>query len=59
MRTKLRHLTLGLLTLASLQLGAHEGHGQPGAAHWHGSDAPAFIAGAVAVGLVIWLARRK
>lgn len=37
---------------------AHEGHGAPGATHWHASDALVFAA--VAVGMV-WFAwgRRK
>ena len=38
--------------------GAHEGHGLPGASHWHASDLALFIAAVVVVGLLVW-GRRK
>jgi hypothetical protein len=38
---------------------AHEGHGLPGAAHWHAADAAGWIALAVlVVGAVMWLRRK-
>jgi hypothetical protein len=37
---------------------AHDGHGL-GAQHWHASDAFGFALLAVALGLVLWAARRK
>jgi hypothetical protein len=38
---------------------AHEGHGLPGAAHWHATDALGFmLVLAVAAGIV-WWSRRK
>jgi hypothetical protein len=46
----------GLTPFAAL---AHEGHGLPGASHWHATDALGFVAVlAVAAGLV-WWGRRK
>ena len=38
---------------------AHEGHGLPGASHWHATDAAACAIAAVAVALVLWLGRKK
>jgi hypothetical protein len=38
---------------------AHEGHGAPGIAHWHASDAWGFVIGAVLLAFAIWLGRRK
>ena len=38
---------------------AHEGHGMPGASHWHATDAAAFAVAAVAVAVVLWLGRKK
>ena len=38
---------------------AHEGHGLPGAAHWHASDALLYLGVAVAVAAGLWFTRRK
>ena len=38
---------------------AHEGHGLPGVAHWHASDALLYLGVAVAVAAGLWLSRRK
>ena len=38
---------------------AHEGHGLPGRSHWHADDAGVLLALATAVGLGLWLFRRK
>ena len=49
---------LGAL-LAPLFARAHEGHGLPGAAHWHAGDA-LMVLGVAAIGVVgLWLSRRK
>jgi hypothetical protein len=51
---------LGLLFIAcaSPAARAHEGHGF-GGPHWHASDTLGFVLLAVALGLVLWAARRK
>jgi hypothetical protein len=46
--------TLGLADLAS----AHEGHGLPGASHWHVGDVSLFVL-AAGVGLAVWLWRSQ
>ena len=48
---------LNLATVPALAA-AHEGHGAPGAAHWHATDAWGFLALAVVLGL-LWWQRRK
>jgi hypothetical protein len=50
---------LGLILLLSSSWAlAHEGHGLPGAAHWHSTDVVGYIALAL-IGLVLWLSGRK
>lgn len=49
-------LTLGALSAPAL---AHEGHGLPGAAHWHATDVLGFVAVAALVAGVIWFKGRK
>ncbi|MFZ5550225.1 MAG: hypothetical protein ACOZJX_16135 [Pseudomonadota bacterium] len=45
--------------LVPLAVLAHEGHGLPGAAHWHPTDALGFmLVLAIAAGIV-WWSRRK
>jgi hypothetical protein len=39
--------------LCTLPARAHEGHGLPGVAHWHGTDVLGFMA-AIAVVALIW-----
>jgi hypothetical protein len=57
---RLRH---PLATLAGLLLAmscaAHEGHGLPGASHWHASDAFGWALGVGALLALGWLIRRK
>ena len=55
----MKHLSV-LIPLAGTSLAhAHSGHGLPGSAHWHASDAVFFIGLALVVGLAItWLVRR-
>ena len=50
-------LGLCLAVVSPLAL-AHEGHGLTGH-HWHASDTLGFVLLAVALGLVLWAARRK
>jgi len=38
---------------------AHEGHGPSGWSHWHASDVGVLLALAAAIGLGLWLSRRK
>ena len=38
---------------------AHEGHGLPGRSHWHADDVGVLLALAAAIGLGLWLSRRK
>ena len=38
--------------------GAHEGHGLPGASHWHGTDALGYLAAALVIG-ALWASWRK
>ena len=38
---------------------AHEGHGLPGASHWHASDTHGLLLVAALVAVGCWLARRK
>ena len=54
----MKNLLLGLSAVAGTAL-AHEGHGLPGAGHWHASDAIGFVLVGVIAAAVIWLARRK
>ena len=44
--------------LSSVSAWAHEGHGLPGIAHWHGTDVLGFV-GAIAVAAAIWFKGRK
>lgn len=45
-------------SLSSVSAWAHEGHGLPGIAHWHGTDVLGFV-GAIAVAAAVWLKGRK
>ncbi len=38
---------------------AHEGHGLPGASHWHASDVFGLVIAVAAIAGVWWLGRRK
>jgi hypothetical protein len=52
---KLAWFALAATTAAS----AHEGHGLPGASHWHASDVLLPLLLAAAVGLAIWWRGRE
>jgi hypothetical protein len=54
----MKQLLLGLLAVAGTAV-AHEGHGLPGAVHWHASDTTGFLIVAAIAAAVLWLARRK
>ena len=47
------------LVLAPLAATAHEGHGLPGASHWHSTDTLGLLLAAAAAAAGWWLARRK
>ena len=51
-------LAAGLAMAASLAQ-AHTGHGLPGSAHWHASDAFLYLGVAVLAAAGLWLNRRK
>jgi hypothetical protein len=57
----MKNLLLGLpgLLVAGGTALAHEGHGLPGSAHWHASDATGFVLVGVIAAALLWLARRK
>jgi hypothetical protein len=38
---------------------AHEGHGLPGTAHWHSTDAVGYVVLAAVVAAALWSTRRK
>ncbi len=48
---------LFLCSLLALPAWAHEGHGLPGMAHWHGTDALGFV-GALVVAAAVWFKGR-
>ena len=56
----MKHLPLvsALIFCANL-VQAHEGHGLPGAAHWHANDALVLMALVAVVGAGLWLNRKK
>ena len=57
--TRLTRYTLILSSLLlTLPAAAHEGHGLPGASHWHSGDASLYLWLAVAAGAML-LSRRK
>ncbi|MFM2341345.1 MAG: hypothetical protein RLZZ592_998 [Pseudomonadota bacterium] len=55
--------TASLLSTALLSLGAalpafaHEGHGLPGSAHWHATDAIGYVL-AAGIGAALWFTRK-
>jgi hypothetical protein len=56
MKTRLALLALAAPPLCAL---AHEGHGQPGAFHWHPTDALGFALALAIVAGMVWWSRRK
>jgi hypothetical protein len=64
-RTMKKHLHLVALSAATALLGlastvaqAHEGHGLPGASHWHSTDVIGYVLAAV-IGAALWFTRKK
>jgi hypothetical protein len=51
-------LTAALL-LATATAQAHQGHGLPGASHWHATDTAGLLLVAVLAAGALWLSRRK
>ena len=47
------------LLAMSVAAQAHEGHHQPGAAHWHATDVFGFIVVALAIAAAAWWIGRK
>jgi hypothetical protein len=45
--------------LAATAARAHEGHGLPGASHWHASDVFGLVLAVAAVAGLWWFSRRK
>jgi len=45
--------------LASAPALAHEGHGAPGASHWHATDTLGLLLAVGAAGAALWYFRRK
>lgn len=53
-----RFTALGATLLLPLQAAiAHDGHGAPGAAHWHATDTVGLLLLGGLVALAIWLSR--
>jgi hypothetical protein len=48
-----------LAALAPWAASAHEGHGLPGASHWHASDVLGYLLLAAAVAAAVYFSRRK
>jgi hypothetical protein len=59
MKKHLHHLALStaLFGLAAAAQ-AHEGHGLPGASHWHSTDVIGYVL-AAGIGAALWFSRRK
>ena len=55
----IKHLSALAWLAGSGLAAAHEGHGLPGASHWHAGDALLFVGLGAVVALSLWLARRK
>ncbi len=49
-------LAASVLTQAAAH--AHEGHGMPGASHWHATDTAGLLLAAVAVIAIAWISRK-
>ena len=56
--TIMKKTLLGLIAWP-MAAAAHEGHGLPGAAHWHATDVLGFALAGVAAVALIWWAGRK
>ncbi|WP_156901237.1 hypothetical protein [Azohydromonas australica] len=48
----------GLATIAT-SVQAHEGHGLPGASHWHASDTVGYTVLVAVIAVAWWSTRRK
>ena len=58
MKQALMTALAGLSALAT-SAQAHEGHGLPGASHWHSTDAIGYVVLAAVVAAALWSTRRK
>ena len=57
--TMIKHSLAAGLALAANLAQAHRGHGLPGTAHWHATDALLYLGVAVVAAAGLWLNRRK
>ncbi len=55
----MKHSKILAATLSSLAATAfaHEGHGIPGASHWHATDTFGLVAAVLAVAIGLWFTR--
>jgi hypothetical protein len=51
--------TLAGLAAVVTSAQAHEGHGMPGALHWHATDSVGYVVLAAVVAAALWSTRRK
>ena len=57
--TMTKHSLVGGVLLTAGLAQAHSGHGLPGSAHWHASDALLYLGVAVVAAAGQWFSRRK
>ena len=55
----MKHAVWTLFAALAATAHAHEGHGLPGAAHWHASDLWGFMLPLAVLGAAAWWIRRK
>ena len=53
----MKRIAVVTAALAAFAARAHEGHGLPGASHWHATDAWGLPAVGALVALALWLSR--
>jgi hypothetical protein len=58
-RTMNKQLTSFGLMLGAGLVQAHEGHGLPGASHWHADNVALLLGVVVVAALGLWFSRRK
>jgi type IV secretory pathway TrbF-like protein len=55
LKTMIKHLIPSAGWFGAAASWAHEGHGLPGASHWHASDVLGFVVALAVIGAMIWL----
>jgi hypothetical protein len=53
----MQRLTALVITLTTLPVFAHDGHGLFGS-HWHATDTLGFVGVAALIGLALWMSRK-